>query len=151
MASNGVNVTGSFPDHYRRKPRYRSTPGTAHGTSVQVVAARRCELAPAERFAHARGRFSRRLQLDPGLTPPTSWSLPRAGPTIQQRADLVKSPGPGTDLIEDRKICGNLRWSLFVKPLEMGQSRRRSFSQELIYQSRDASRPSSHFRTSLFR
>jgi hypothetical protein len=34
---------------------------------------------------------------------------------------------------------------------EMGQSRRRSFSQELIYQSRDASRPSSHFRTSLFR
>ena len=29
---------------------------------------------------HTRGRFSRRLQLAPGLVPPTSWSLPPVGP-----------------------------------------------------------------------
>jgi hypothetical protein len=42
------------------------------------------------------GRFSRRLQLDPGLTPPTSWSLsPCTGPRIHWRAKLVDCPGLG--------------------------------------------------------
>jgi hypothetical protein len=40
------------------------------------------------------GRFSRRLQLDPGLEPPTSWSLlPLYGPYNYLRAALAKSPG----------------------------------------------------------
>jgi hypothetical protein len=29
---------------------------------------------------------------------------------IHWRAKLVESPGLGSDLFEDRKICGNLRW-----------------------------------------
>jgi hypothetical protein len=40
--------------------------------------------------------------------PPTSRSLPCAGPKIYWRADLVKSPGPGRDLVEDGKICGKI-------------------------------------------
>jgi hypothetical protein len=43
-----------------------------------------------------RDRFSRRLQLGPGLVPPSSWSLPPCnGPEIHWRAKLLKSPGPG--------------------------------------------------------
>jgi hypothetical protein len=57
-----------------------------HGNTADI-----CQLSIPSGFRHRQradglrtsGRFSRRLQLDPGLTPPTSWSLPRAGPTIQ--------------------------------------------------------------------
>jgi hypothetical protein len=47
--------------------------------SAQVIAGRHCELARPEGFRRTRCRFSRRLQLDPGLMPPTSWSLPLHG------------------------------------------------------------------------
>ena len=40
------------------------------------------------------GRFTGRLQLAPGLVPPTSWSFPRCGhPKIYCRAESLKSPG----------------------------------------------------------
>ena len=42
-----------------------------------------------------RGRFSRRLQLAPGLVPPSSWSLsPCFGPATYLRAESLKSPAP---------------------------------------------------------
>ena len=41
------------------------------------------------------GRFSRRLQLDPGLMPPTSWNLTPCIDPLHCRADLAKSPGAG--------------------------------------------------------
>ena len=41
-------------------------------------------------------RFSRRLQLAPGLMPPTSWSLsPCIGPEIYWRAESFRSPAVG--------------------------------------------------------
>jgi hypothetical protein len=53
------------------------------------------------------GMFSRRLQLAPGLEPPTSWSSsPVTTPNIYGRAESLKSPGLGGDLCEDRKIYG---------------------------------------------
>ena len=63
--------------------------------------------AAASRHPHCRA-FSRRLQLDPGLVPPTSWSFTPCGPPkIYCRAEPPKCPGPGGDLSEDRKIYGN--------------------------------------------
>src|SRR5207249_1120141 len=54
------------------------------------------------------GRFSRRLQLAPGLEPPTSWSLSPVAtrPKLQQRTQLSISPGSCPDSPEDRKIYG---------------------------------------------
>jgi hypothetical protein len=47
-----------------------------------------------KRIYAQQGRFSRRLQLAPGLVPPTSWSLsPCTGPEIHWRAKSLKSPG----------------------------------------------------------
>jgi hypothetical protein len=57
---------------------------------------RRMARAATEVRIYTQGRFSRRLQLDPGLTPPTSWSLsPCTGPRIHWRAKLVDCPGLG--------------------------------------------------------
>ena len=53
-----------------------------------------------------RGTFSRRLQLDPGLVPPTSWSLsPCTGPEIQSRAEWLKSPGLDAIYLRLSRIC----------------------------------------------
>jgi hypothetical protein len=42
------------------------------------------------------GKFSRRLQLAPGLMPPTSWSLsPCIGPEIYWRVESFRSPAVG--------------------------------------------------------
>ena len=50
-------------------------------------------LARAQKDLGTSARFSRRLQLDPGLEPPTSWSLsPCTGPEIHWRAESLKSP-----------------------------------------------------------
>jgi hypothetical protein len=80
-------------------------------TSAQVVAARHSEPARAEGFRHARCTFSRRLQLAPGLVPPTSWSpSPCVGPKIYWRAESLKSPGPEGICLEVSPICAmNLR------------------------------------------
>ena len=44
------------------------------------------------------GRFSRRLQLGPGLVPPSSWSLsPCVGPKSTVAPKVAKCPGPGGD------------------------------------------------------
>ena len=57
-------------DHYRRKPRYRST-STRAGLGDQQQ----------HKDLGTPGTFSRRLQLGPGLVPPSSWSLsPCYGP-----------------------------------------------------------------------
>ena len=69
-------------DHYRESPirstRPRRMPRAGNKGSLGTQA----------------GKFSRRLQLAPGLVPPSSWSLsPCIGPEIHWRAKLLKSPG----------------------------------------------------------
>lgn len=58
--------------------------------------------------AHQVG-FSRRLQLAPGLVPPSSWSLsPCIGPEIHWRAKVAKSPGPGAIYLQSARSARNL-------------------------------------------
>ena len=80
--------------------------------SIQVNATRAGWRGPAsKKVLGTPGRFSRRLQLDPGLVPPTSWSpSPCVGPKIYWRAESLKSPGPEGICLEVSQICAmNLR------------------------------------------
>jgi hypothetical protein len=71
------------------------------------------------------GTFSRRLQLGPGLEPPSSRSLsPASTPNIYGRAGSLKSPVLDGDLREDRKIYG--RSSSFSASVSLSSARRRS-------------------------
>jgi len=54
------------------------------------------------------GRFGRRLQLDPGLVPPASWSHSPASPLLNCRADLAKSPGSGAIYLKQIRSARNL-------------------------------------------
>jgi hypothetical protein len=59
---------------------------------------------------HRQGRFSRRLQLAPGLVPPPSWSLsPCTGPEIHWRARLIESPDSGAIYLTLMRSAVNLR------------------------------------------
>jgi hypothetical protein len=65
------------------------------------------------------GRFSRRLQLDPGLMPPTSWNLTPCIDPLHCRADLAKSPGAGAIYLTLRGKCRkSLRRRWFLEPSE---------------------------------
>ena len=64
--------------------------------SIRIL--RLITLSPVQRSEERRlrpaGSFSRRLQLGPGLKPPSSWSLsPASTPNIYGRAESLKSPG----------------------------------------------------------
>ena len=63
------------------------------------------------------GRFSRRLQLDPGLVPPTRWSpSPVTTPEVHSRAESLKSPGPSAIYLRppgstrNLAVCLNPAW-----------------------------------------